>query len=498
MKWREQHEAFKRFAIQHGISRLDEFIAALPFGYEIEPSRLDRWFKEILAIPTEFSSQRRYCNRFKLGADPEFIFQAPGGARFDARNLNLHQGLAFGMDNNGRLTEIRPYPSRSALEVVASVLTTLRWLAVTRPDAFDFHWVSGVYLFGDGIGGHVHFGRKRPSRTFEVSALDTVSNELLSIGCYDPSDIMRRRQGDQHNQHYGMPGDFRHQMHGYEYRTFPSWLDSPALAFLILTLSKLAVHNPKLFQGYPVLIPQRYNQRVRNLLSYYKDIDDDARLALSLIAKGFPKHLGGDFKARWGLTKMTGPKISFIPTSFEPSKAEIDELFAHLLGKAPLTMKVPVVNWGPPSPPTGYEMLIAEANTYGAKGLGELIWDVVQYSQEKYQFVNERGDGRYYLMIPKKLADKLPQGWQQMTNHKVGVRSEGNYITSNEKSREQRTFAECRRLIVETVLPFWKITDVKPDSYMQWRLQTKTIKPFKYCGTLLHGDLDKLPMKGLS
>lgn len=501
MKWHEQHEAFKQFAIQQGISRLEEFVAALPFGYEISSARLDRWFKEVLAIPTVFSSQRRYVNRFKLGADPEFIFQVPSGNRYDARLLGLQQGLAFGMDNNGRLTEIRPHPSRSALEVVASILTTLRWLAVIFPNTVDFHWVSGVFLHGDGIGGHVHFGRKRPSRGSEIAALDTISNELVNVGCYSLADILLRRAGDQHNQHYGMPGDFRHQMHGYEYRTFPSWLDSPQLAFLILTLSKLAVHNPKLFQGYPVLVPHRYNQRVRNLLSYYKDTDDDARLALSLIAKGFPRHLGGDFKTRWGISKVSGPKIEFIPMCFAPTKAEIDEVFAYLRGQAPLGMKIPVVNWGPPRPPSGYDMVINQTNTYGAKGLGELVWDIVQYTQEQYQFVNERGmhldEGGQYLSIPKKLADRLPQGWRKMTAQKIRVHGEGNMIYSNDKAREPHLFVDCRRLLLETVLPFWKITDVKPDSYAQWRMHTHAVKVPKFSGTLVHGDPEKFPIKGL-
>src|SRR5258708_205057 len=119
MKWHEQHEAFKKLAIQQGIYQLQQFNQILPFGCDVPPTKLDKWFNHLLRVPREFTPQRRYVNRFKIGADPEFIFTCVDSlTRMDAKIFALQQGLAFGMDNNGRLTEIRPYPSRSAMEVV--------------------------------------------------------------------------------------------------------------------------------------------------------------------------------------------------------------------------------------------------------------------------------------------------------------------------------------------------------------------------------------------
>lgn len=500
MKYQEQYEAFKKLAIQQGICQLEQLNEALPFGCTVSPTRIDKWMNRLLELPTDFAPQRRYVNRFKLGADPEFIFvDRNQGVRIDARNLGLCQGLAYGMDNNGRLTEIRPYPSRSALEVTASILATLRWLALLMPATMQYDWVCGAFLQGDGLGGHVHFGRKRPGRDFEVKALDTLDDELMAVGAYPIKEVLARRAGDGHNQKYGLHGDIRKQIHGYEYRTFPSWLDSPELAFLTLTLSKLVVQNPALAQGYiPLMGVDRHFQRLRNLLSYYKDSDDDARLALSMILRKFPVHLGGDFRKRWGIEPIiatTPVKITFVPSSIKPSEDDKSELFEYFMGKRQLQLRVMTATWSPLAPPDGYEMAISKTNTYGAKGLGELLWDVCVSNQFNYPVMNtkEYREGIFFG-IPRKLANTLPKGWQKFCGGKVVVNGHDHYILSNEKSRETKTFAECRRLLLETIFPFWRISEVKPDSYQQWKQTLNPRKPkSRWAGEMLHGEKSTLP-----
>jgi Phage phiEco32-like COOH.NH2 ligase-type 2 len=510
MKYQEQHEAFKRLAIQHGIGRLEQLNKALPFGCAVSPGRLDRWFNGLLEPPGEFCSQRRYVNRFKLGADPEFIFATPMvgphvPVRVDARNLGLAQGLAFGMDNNGRLTEIRPYPSRSALTVVASILSTLRWMVAIHPETVSYEWIAGAFLFGDGLGGHVHFGRKRPGRELEVKALDALDDELMAVQAYPAKEVALRRAGDQHHQLYGHHGDIRKQIHGYEYRTFPSWLDSPELAFLTLTLSKLVVQNPALAQGYmPLIGMDRHYQRLRNLLAYYKDVDDDARLALQMLLKKFPVHVGGDFRKRWGidvhpLAMPTFPTVKFVPSSIKPTPAEVTELFDYFLGKRTLSYRVPMPTWGPLVPPEGYDMTISRTQTYGAKGLGELLWDVCCHQKCPYNLTNikEMRKGAFFS-IPLKFANTLPRGWQKFCGYKVVTHSSpAEYIYSYEKSREPLTFMECRRLLLETVFPFWRISEVKSDSWQQWQ---QTLSPKKshtrYRDRLIYGEVENLPVRG--
>lgn len=476
MKWHEQHEAFKKLAIQQGISKREQIDQALPLGITVPEAKLEKWLNRLLLVPRDFAPQRRYINRFKLGADPEFIF-VRHGERVDARTLGLQQGLAFGMDNNGRLTEIRPHPSRSALEVVASILATLRWLAVLHPETLPFDWQAGAFLQGDGLGGHVHFGRKRPGRDIEVKALDVIEEELLSLKAYPVLEVLRRRQGDGKNHPYGLPGDIRKQIHGYEYRTFPSWLDSPELAFFTLVLSKLAVQFPHFIQGYmPFKLPDRYFQRIWNLLSCFKDVDDDARLALCMISRKLPVHIGGDFKSRWGIAALPIPgaadlKIKFLPSSIQASKADIDEMFEHLANGTLLGGKIPTPTWFPLYPPSGYVMTLAGTNTYAAKGLGELLWDVVNYKDSNYQFINDRGlPSPLCFSIPNELANTLASNWKIRCQHKIKVHfGDPKYIYSSEKMREVAVFAECRRILLETVLPFWRISEVKPDSILQWK-----------------------------
>jgi hypothetical protein len=499
MKWREQHEAFKRFLIEGGISRREEFKAALPFGCTVPDHKISKWLNHTLAVPKDFSGQRRYINRFKIGADPEFIFTELGRpqVRFDARSFgDMHQGLAYGMDNNGRLVEIRPYPSRSALNVVASILSTLRWIAVRHPQAVSYDWQSGIFLCNDGLGGHVHFGRKRPNRTREIKALDAVSDELINVRIYNGADIQRRRQGDAHMQRYGMPGDFRLQQHGYEYRTFPSWMDSPELAFLVLTLSKLTVHNPTLLSTAPLESWTRHHQRLYNFLSYYKDIDDDARLALQLLARKTPVHVGGDFKARWGIAKVINtPKVAFLPSSIEPSAEEIKDVFDCLANQVPLAMKIPTPSWEPTNPPTGYEMALLHTNTHGAKGLGELLYDVVQSEQLRYSFsaIKAMGKKDSFFGIPNKLVQRLPAKWQEMCPH-VTAYSDDGVIYVTDLARTYKNFHESRRILLETVLPFWRITDVQADSYVQWKTHTR-VKTERFWDKVVFAS-DELPFFG--
>lgn len=501
MKWHEQYEAFKKLMIQEGIQHVGQIGQALPFGCTVPPSRISRWLGDMLKVPTEFSTQRRYVNRFKIGADPEFIFVA-NGHRVDASTLELQQGLAFGMDNNGRLTELRPAPSRSAVEVVASILAELRWLAIFKPATLGCSWQAGAFLLGDGLGGHVHFGRKRPGRNFEVRALDTIEEELLHLKAYPAGEILRRRQGDDRHQVYGMPGDIRPQMHGYEYRTFPSWLDSPELAFLTLVLSKLAVHNPNLVQGYePLRSSDRYFQRTRNLLAYYKDLDDDARLALAMIMRKMPVHIGGDFKTRWGIpTEVGGPTVKFIPSSIVPSSEDIAEVFACLENRTPLTWRVPTPTWSPLVPPENYVMMIATSNTRLAKGLGELIWDIVGHKSLNLIFgVSDELRGHSYLSIPSTLARQLSLDWRKLCNHKVSQHEgDSKYIYFSKIAREQSNYNEVRRLLLETVLPFWKVTEVKADSFQQWQMAHQNKRPTaRFAGKVLLGSAKALPLRGL-
>lgn len=474
MKWQEQREAFYRIAIANGLSRPDQLGQIFPLGYNVPQLKIDRWLGRLLEVPTEFASLRRYVNRFRLGADPEFIF-SKHGLRSDATLFGLKQGLAFGADNNGRLAEIRPYPSRSALEVVASILATLKLLAFLQPKTLAYDWCSGAFLQDDGLGGHVHFGRKRPDRNLEIAALDVIEEELQVLGFYPADEVARRRQGDARRQVYGRPGDWRIQAHGYEYRTFPSWLDSPELAFVTLTISKLAVHNPELVKDIRHTGARDVRlRRILNLLSYYKDLDDDARLALVVMTRKLPVHVGGDFKGRWGIGALIGldnPKIQVIPRDVKPSTFLVEEVFQYFLNSRPLSNGAMEITWQPSTIPAGYKMLITSLKTIGAKGLGEMVWDLCCHDACPLSFMSTGREGMGFG-LPQNLANMLPVGWQKSLSVEPTIHQDSNCIYSNDLARE-RDGAVIKKFLTSGLFPLWRASAVKPDSYLQWKAQTR-------------------------
>jgi hypothetical protein len=149
-------------------------------GWDSLPTdRLERWFRKLYTpAETPLAVGPRLVNHFSIGADPEFIL-TDGLSRLDAKDLMLKAGPAFGADNNGRLVELRPAPSRSALNVLTSLWLAMRWMLVYHPDVAKFGWRSGAFAEGDGLGGHIHYGRKRSLlREREVANLDRITHLL--------------------------------------------------------------------------------------------------------------------------------------------------------------------------------------------------------------------------------------------------------------------------------------------------------------------------------
>lgn len=490
-KWIEQRATFYKVAIARGMTNPEEIREAFPLGSSLPPGKMEKWLERFVRMPKEFSSLRRYVNRFKLGADPEFVFTNPTSAdlRKDASGLKLKQGPAFGADNNGRLAEIRPHPSRSALEVVASVLATLRWLAVLYPQTMAFDWRAGAWAIEDGLGGHVHFGRKRPGRSKEIVALDAIEETMLDAGFFDSTQQAQRRGGDSHRQLYGQVGDHRLQTHGYEYRTFPSWLDSPELAFLTITLAKLAVHNPEMIWQYQKETGIAPMRRLANLLRFYKDSDDDARLALLLVGRDFPR--GGDFKGRWGISVLGKEEVrqslpAYVPMSIKPTTLEVEEMFNYFFKRIPLTMKIPVPTWEPISPPKGYHMLIDNCSTIQRKGIGELCWDMctwMDYPFTLYRDGVNRMSENFPISVSHDLTKFLPK--HEFAEH----HGDRNIIYVLPSALDNGGSLRLRRMLLSGALPIWKVSDVRSESFKQWdKYVRKAPAKDRYVGVWLKED----------
>jgi hypothetical protein len=299
----------------------------------------------------------------------------------------------------------------------------------------------------------------------------------LQSNVYNNGEIRARQQGDARGQRYGLPGDYRIQDHGYEYRTFPSWLDSPHLAFLMLTLSKLAVYDPPLAQSmYSRVRPQA---AMENFLAYYRDTDDDARLAYALVRRmrGFPRHEGQDFRARWGIPLSQfamPPSITVLPRSVPADEATVEELFKLFMHGEILKFSMPTPTWEPLRQPEGYDMLLAYTSTLQQKGLGELVWDLCTHKKLPIIFQGMGRNAKWAIWLSTPLAKALPSNWHVLlgdnTNYVKSVQglSTHNVLQIGMDWREGTKRKLIREMLTCGAFPIWKVSDVKASSYEDW------------------------------
>ena len=269
-------------------------------------------------------------NHFKIGGDPEYLV-LNGSEVFLSMATGLSTKTAFGKDGGGGSFEIRPWASRSALEVVASTLITLRWFS---------SWLSWTYPSVDGnfqcspipykyaLGGHIHFGRRqRELLPEEILALDLLCELFNKVEIFDSAGVLFRRRFSR----YGRFGDHRKQKYGYEYRVFPTWLSSPAQAMLVLTFAKLAVFDPHLIIGV-----KQYCEKGGSALAALKIIaqlftqrgDQDSAICAELLQVRDSSFWGAKptFGSAWGLpVKLDYARdVDYYPASIKPRKQEIE------------------------------------------------------------------------------------------------------------------------------------------------------------------------------
>lgn len=486
-------DEFFREQVREGFSEPpDKFRQAVP------PKILSRWQRQFSdPIEVEIGKPQRLVNHFLVGADPEFCVTDNAGNRTNANDLYLRAALAWGADNNGRLVEIRPKPSRYALEVAASVWATLHWMSVIHPLTLEFLWRSGSFYANDGLGGHIHFGRKRPTTPQEVSALDTLAYYLTQTNIFSAAEARERIRRTRGHGNYGALGDKRFQSYGYEYRVFPSWLDSPWLAYFVLVAAKLAVFDPSLM---PALTPTidgfgsvTLRRRLKNLLAYYKGRDDDAALAYDILCRyNFPQADPTDFKARWGI--FTSPTIKpkspgyFVPAMISPSPEAIREFGESLIRNHPPEWTEAEPNWEPKKLPPNYLAILERVSTYHRPGWGELTRGIVSYTGWNLDWVQ----GEKYVIIPRSWAPRLDMRAIMATGAKnrwdIQVRDDksssgGPMLMSGDFGMESETRQKAQEFLVSGLFPFWRATEVRPESFDTWykahpvRAEVKTSKP---------------------
>lgn len=480
-----------------------------PWTRLLESARIERWYRKLYKAAEEPTPVgQRLVNHFMLGADPEFVFRN-GTQRCDARTLGLKAGPAFGADNNGRLCELRPAPSRSALSVLASLWLAMRWMAVYHPDVLNLSWRAGSFYEGDGLGGHVHFGRKNLRlREREVAVLDRITHLQFTAGIFDREEgrlRVRRAQGAPQGQPYGALGDMRLQPHGYEYRTLPSWIDNAWLAYFNLVVSKLAVAFPDLLAPLAEtdagLTAEQARSQLRFILAYYSPLDDDARLAHAILARrGLPTHGNGlDFKSAWGLF-VQGPlgasqechAPDVWPESV-PSTAEDEQELALSMfeNRAPeLTTLKP--SWQPHVLPENYAHMIRETDTKVAPGLGEFVMRLAVYKKDPLQFFNCGHKSVAFIFHPWVRKDARWTETHRRLGLPVGFTAESvNQIWINaSKDYTLEQLLKAREVLVESgIFAIWDIEKVRTGDYEKW-CQSQNQPTRQKARTLFEGQKD--------
>lgn len=241
---REAVKAIYALGLDYGVVTLGVSSSGHTLVLDVESapklnSRLCELFAQAIErYDAELAQELARTERVMLGCDPEFLLLSRQGKVVSASRFLEREG-AVGCDAivlSGHrvilpLAELRPQPSDDPRGLVRNLHRTMQLAARMVPDE-SLAWLSGgMPLKGFPLGGHVHFSRCWLNSHL-LRALDTyLALPLMQI----EGDTTRQRR-----PRYGFLGDFRRQSHGgFEYRTLPSWLATPAITLGVFALASL-------------------------------------------------------------------------------------------------------------------------------------------------------------------------------------------------------------------------------------------------------------------
>lgn len=208
--------------------------------------------------------------KLTLGADPELILHKNGTVA--SANQYFNSSDEFGCDGNSTVAELRPKPSKTPWGLVSYIAQLIDWGHKEFP---DLKMKAGAIAFDYPIGGHIHLST--PASPAKISNLDALIGAVENL-IYPSADIERRRTSG-----YGLPSQFKRTTYGIEYRTPVSWLTSPTIALVFLTLAKLAVINDHI-DIQELMSDTRKTKKVLTHLPEYLDIiPEDCKMGLECI-----------------------------------------------------------------------------------------------------------------------------------------------------------------------------------------------------------------------
>lgn len=161
-----------------------------------------------------------------LGCDPELVCRLNGNFQYASDYFCSRS--SFGLDGNENIAELRPGYSESPIDLTAKIKTILNYGNEKFP---ELEFISGHYADDEPIGGHIHISVEPTDEV--INSLDTVLHSLSE--CIDDKYQKTLRT----NTGYGKRKAHSKKYYGFEYRTPGSWLLSPSIALVTLTLAKL-------------------------------------------------------------------------------------------------------------------------------------------------------------------------------------------------------------------------------------------------------------------
>ena len=237
----------------------------------------------------------KLANKFRLGCDPEFVALGPKGQIINVHRMLSHAG-PVGWDHNGRVVELRPEPARGAWSLVKRLQALLQEAKPIQ----KYRWRAGAYYedLADGhavtLGGHIHFDFPKGSKDL-INALDCITQLLEHLEVLPKAECDNRR----HSSQYGKMSDIRICDGHIEYRSMASWLYDPYIAFLAITLAKLAAVAPA--EALTLSKKTSVAAMVKFLEGFSgKDINADRLLdRFERDKKWISKSLEDDFRSAW-------------------------------------------------------------------------------------------------------------------------------------------------------------------------------------------------------
>ena len=137
---------------------------------------------------------------------------------------------SFGLDGCETTAEIRPGFSESPIDLTSKIYQILDYGHDKAP---ELEFYAGHYVNDYAIGGHTHFSVEPDGEI--IDALDIVLGSLSN--CIDDKQQRQKRE----RSGYGKKGAYRRKSYGFEYRVPGSFIFSPSVTLVHLTLAKLAV-----------------------------------------------------------------------------------------------------------------------------------------------------------------------------------------------------------------------------------------------------------------